>query len=60
MKKLLTVLALGFVAFANSGCLLLAAAGGGVLVADEFDEAKECGDDFDPLEDVRGREDGCN
>jgi len=42
------------------GCAIGVAAGAGAVAADEYDEAKECGDDFDPLEEVRGQEDGCN
>ena len=39
-----------------NGCHLAAAAGAGAVAADEFEEAKECGDDFDPIDDVTGEE----
>lgn len=59
MKNLaMLVLVLAALALVN-GCALGAAAGGGAVVADEHDEAQDCGDDFDPLEDVRDEEDGC-
>lgn len=42
------------------GCALGVAAGAGAVAADEISESEECDDDFDPLEDVRDKEDGCN
>lgn len=60
MKKLLMLFGLMGIAISTSGCLLGAAAGAGAVTADEMNEAKECDDDFDPLEDVRDKEDGCN
>ena len=49
--------AFAFIGAAASGCLLAAAAGAGVMVGDELaeDDGK-----FDPLEKVRGKDDGKN
>lgn len=60
MKKLSLLFLILTALILAGGCALGAAAGAGAMAADEYDEAKECGDDFDPLEDVRGEEDGCN
>ena len=49
-----------FLLSSSGGCALGLAAGAGAVAADELDEAKDCGDDFDPLEEVTGSEDGCN
>lgn len=39
-----------------NSCHLAAAAGAGAVAADEFEEAQECGDEFDPVDDVTGEE----
>lgn len=57
MNKALLAAALLASGFSTSGCVVLAAAGAGYLA---HDEATECDDKFDPLEDVRDKEDGCN
>ncbi len=57
MKTLLSLAALIGLGGALSGCVVAAAAGAGYLI---HDEATECDEKFDPLEDVRGKEDGCN
>lgn len=57
MKKFLMLAGLLGMSLSTSGCLLAAAAGAGYMV---HDEATECDDKFDPLEDVRDKEDGCN
>lgn len=59
-KKLLAVAGIGAASLMSNGCALGLAAGAGAVVADEMNEAKECDDNFDPLEDVRDKEDGCN
>jgi len=56
-KWLVTGLLFGSIAVMTQGCILIAAAGAGYLV---HDEATECDDKFDPLEDIRDKEDGCN
>ena len=60
MKAILNLLCMMMLIMSVSGCALGIAAGAGVMAADEFDEAKDCGDDFDPLEGMRGKDDGCN
>lgn len=60
MKRLSLLFLILIASTATGGCAIGAAAGAGAMAADEYDEAKECGDDFDPLEEVRGEEDGCN
>jgi len=45
------------IAISTSGCVVAAAAGAGYLL---HDEATECDSKFDPLEDLRDKEDGCN
>lgn len=60
MKKTLQLLLATMMLAATGGCALGVAAGAGAVAADEYNEAKECGDDFDPLEGARGAEDGCN
>ena len=60
MAKIIPLLALCPVLFASGGCALGLAAGAGAVAADEYHEAKDCDDDFDPLEKVTGSEDGCN
>ncbi|MDT8448906.1 MAG: hypothetical protein RQ847_01910 [Wenzhouxiangellaceae bacterium] len=60
MKRLTTLVLMIMALALVNGCALGAAAGGGAVVADEYDEAKECGDDFDPLEDARDKESDCN
>jgi len=60
MKNLSLLILVLAASIVTSGCALGVAAGAGAVAADEYDEAKECGDDFDPLEEVRGEEDGCN
>lgn len=57
IKKVLVLAGLLASGFSSSGCVLVAAAGVGYMA---YDEATECDDKFDPLEDVRGKEDGCN
>lgn len=57
MKKVLATFALLVSGLSTSGCILAAAAGAGYMV---HDEVTECDDKFDPLEDVRDEEDGCN
>ena len=57
MKKFLAVITLCLLGFSVSGCILLAAAGAGYIVADEIAE----GDGkMDPLEKVRGKENEAN
>ena len=57
MKKILPVIAFCLLGFSVSGCVVLAAAGAGYLVADEISE----GDGkIDPLEKVRNKENGAN
>lgn len=57
MKKILAVITVCLLGFSVSGCILLAAAGAGYVVADEISE----GDGkMDPLEKVRGKENGAN
>lgn len=54
------ILALGLLAAMStltSGCVLLAGAGAGYVA---HDEATENDGKFDPLEDVRGKDDGKN
>lgn len=57
MSKFKNALALGVALLATNGCVLVAAAGAGYLV---HDEATENDGKFDPLEDVRDKEDGKN
>lgn len=57
MSKFENALALGAALLATNGCVLVAAAGAGYLV---HDEATENDGKFDPLEDVRDKEDGKN
>ena len=57
MKKLLLFAGLAVLASATSGCVVAAAAGAGYLI---HDEATECDGKFDPLEELRDKEDGCN
>lgn len=57
MTKTLMALGILLSGFSTSGCVLAAAAGAGYMV---HDEVTECDDKFDPLEDVRDKEDGCN
>ncbi|GEM_PF-3816757 len=52
MKFIAGVLSIAMLG-ATAGCAL-------GVAADEIDEAKDCDDDFDPLEEVTGSEDGCN
>lgn len=52
-----TLLALAIATPSLSGCIAIAAAGGGYLLADEIHEKDG---KFDPLEDVRGKGDGKN
>lgn len=59
MRYLIMVGLLG-ASMTTSGCVLGLAAGAGAIAADEIAEDEECDDNFDPLEDVRGKEDGCN
>ncbi len=57
MKKFLAVIAFCLLGFSVSGCVVLAAAGAGYVVADEISE----GDGkMDPLEKVRDKENGAN
>lgn len=57
MKMILTLAGLLALGASLSGCVVAAAAGAGYLI---HDEATECDEKFDPLEDLRGKEDGCN
>lgn len=57
MQTVLKLALLAALAAPLEGCILVAAAGAGYLV---HDEATECDDKFDPLEDLRDKEDGCN
>ena len=57
MQKVLFLAGLLGLSFSTSGCVVAAAAGAGYML---HDEATECDDEFDPLEDVRGKDDGCN
>ena len=57
MKKLLFFAGLAVLSSATSGCVVAAAAGAGYLI---HDEATECDGKFDPLEELRDKEDGCN
>ncbi len=57
MSKLSKALLLGVTLFATNGCVVVAAAGAGYLI---HDEATENDGKFDPLEDVRDKEDGKN
>lgn len=44
----------------TDGCTSGAAAGAGAKAENDYDQARECGDDFDPVEGVRDEDDGCN
>jgi hypothetical protein len=57
MSKLSKALALAAALLACNGCVIAAAAGAGYLI---HDEATEDDGNFDPLEDVRDKEDGKN
>ena len=57
MKTVLALLGLLACSLSTSGCVLVAAAGAGYMI---HDEATECDEKFDPLEDVRDMADGCN
>ena len=57
MKTVLALLGLFACSLSTSGCVLAAAAGAGYMI---HDEATECDEKFDPLEDVRNKGDGCN
>lgn len=57
MKTMFTLAGLAALGASLSGCVVVAAAGAGYML---HDEATECDDKFDPLEEVRDREDGCN
>lgn len=57
MGKLSKALLLFFALLACNGCVIAAAAGAGYLI---HDEATENDGKFDPLEDVRDKEDGKN
>lgn len=57
MSRLTKALAMTAALFATNGCVLVAAAGAGYLI---HDEATEGDGKFDPLEDVRDKEDGRN
>jgi hypothetical protein len=57
MSNLSKAFALAAALLASNGCVLVAAAGAGYLV---HDEATENDGKFDPLEDVRDKEDGKN
>ena len=52
------LLLLALMSLGLQGCALAAAAGTGAVVADEYEEARECGDEFDPIDDVV-KNDGC-
>lgn len=57
MNKFLAIITVCLFGFSVSGCVLLAAAGAGYIVADEISE----GDGkMDPLEKVRGKENEAN
>lgn len=57
MKHVLKLMALAALYAAANGCVVAAAAGAGYLV---HDEATENDGKFDPLEKVRGKDDGEN
>ena len=57
MKTVLALFGLFACSLSTSGCVLVAAAGAGYMI---HDEATECDEKFDPLEDVRDKADGCN
>lgn len=57
MSKLSKALALAVALLVCNGCVIAAAAGAGYLI---HDEATEDDGNFDPLEDVRDKEDGKN
>lgn len=57
MKKLAPIIAIGVAALTTGGCAVLAGAGAGYVA---HDEATEGDGNFDPLEDVRDKEDGKN
>lgn len=57
MSNISKALALSIALLATNGCVLVAAAGAGYLI---HDEATEGDGNFDPLEDVRDKEDGKN
>lgn len=57
MKTVLALFGLLACSLSTSGCVLVAAAGAGYMI---HDEATECDEKFDPLEDVRDKADGCN
>ena len=58
MSRFLVLAALfAGIGVSTSGCILVAAAGAGYVV---HDEATECDGKFDPLEEARDKEDGCN
>lgn len=59
-KTMMSIFAAAALAVTLPGCALGAAAGAGALAADEYNEAKECDDGFDPLENARNSGDGCN
>lgn len=59
-RKALFAAGLFGIAALPSGCALGVAAGAGAVAADEINENNRCDDKFDPLEDVRDEEDGCN
>ena len=57
MRRIIITLALFGMGLSTSGCVIAAAAGAGYML---HDEATECDDEFDPLEEVLGNADGCN
>jgi hypothetical protein len=57
MTQVLKLMALAALYVAANGCVVAAAAGAGYLV---HDEATENDGKFDPLEKVRGKDDGEN
>ena len=60
MKQILRLTILIAACSLNGGCVLVLAAGASAVIVDEWNESKDCDDNFDPLEDIRDKEDGCN